>query len=222
MARAAAGADLGADHAVDHQRVPVAPRGQQLVDVDERRQEAERQVQDRLLAVEVDQERGQRGAERQAPLALGLQALVRLLVEERLEARARHVELLELRLALVLGEHAALLDRAAIRGQHAVDGLSIALPELITGQLQERRALQPALDEVEQRRRGERGLLRGALLVDARRVQSLDLYALLAAQPQLQLDQPELYALEARRRHQHVAEVQEVQRRHRLEDAQLV
>jgi len=42
------------------------------------------------------------------------------------------------------------------------------------------------------------------------------------SRPSLFLDEPELHALEARRRNEHVAELQEVERRHRLQDVDLV
>ena len=50
----------------------------------------------------------------------------------------------------------------------------------------------------------------------------LELRAPLVNEPQLLLDQAELEALEAGGRRQRVAKIQEVERRHRLQHAQLV
>src|SRR5262249_54552932 len=103
-------------------------------------------------------------------------------------------------------------------------GRAVVRPEVEIAEVEEGRPLEPALDEIE-----ERGLLlrsldpRGVLGGEARRVGGVeDLEAVPAPHPQPVLDQAELNALEARGRDQVVAEVEEVERGHRLQDVDLL
>src|SRR5262249_11943983 len=96
--------------------------------------------------------------------------------------------------------------------------------EVEVAEVEEGRALEPSLDEIEERGRLLRGLdPRGVVGGEARRVGSVeDLEAILAPHPQLVLDQAELNPLEARRRDKLVPEVEEVERGHGLQDVDLL
>ena len=62
-----AGADLHADHALDHERVPVSPQRQQLVDIHQSRQQPERLLQHRPVAIDDDEQRRLHGRARHPP-----------------------------------------------------------------------------------------------------------------------------------------------------------
>ena len=129
MARGAARADLGPDHPVDHERMAVAPGGQELVHVDEGGEELEGQMEDGLVAVEVDEEGGLRGPPGQAAVAFGHELRVGGFVENGGEGGGGAIEARELPF-LVLGREGRVLpDRPAVAREHRVDGPAIAGPE---------------------------------------------------------------------------------------------
>ena len=101
---------------------------------------------------------------------------------------------------------------------------AVLAPEVVVGEGEEWRAFEPRLDHGEQARLvlgpldqttvlgGEAGRVHGS--GDARPARRVD--------PETVLDQAELDALEPRRRNQQIAEVQEIERGHRLQDVDLV
>ena len=219
-----AGTDLHADHPVDHQRVAIAPEREVLVDPDQRREEAERPLEDRLVAVEHDHQRGEERRIREPPLPRGLQRLVLRLVEHRIEGLARPVELRQLRAARALGELRLALDRRPILVEHARDVRAVLAPEVELRRAHERHPREPRLDDVEEARLALRRAHRPAV----GRVERRLVVGLVVAQPlgaleaEPVLEAPELRALEPGRRRQQVAEIEEVERRHRLQDVDLV
>src|SRR5205823_9015602 len=91
-------------------------------------------------------------------------------------------------------------------------------------EVEEGRSLEPTLDQIEERRLLLRSLdTRGILCAQARRVgRGVQLKAVLAPHSQLVLDQAKLSALKARGRDQIVAEIEEVERSHGLQNVDLL
>ena len=140
------------------------PGGEGLVDVDEGGEEPEGQLEDRLVPVQVDEEGGQEGPVRQSPLARPDELLPALGIKGSLEARHRLLEEGELGRPGGVVEGGVGLDDFAVAIQHLVDRGPVGLPEVEAVEGEERRAGQPALDVVGQRRLGLGGLQQGDVL----------------------------------------------------------
>src|SRR5262245_26654780 len=178
-------------------------------------------MQDRLVPVEIDEERRLERAPREvAPRRGSGYGFAGSLVEQVREPARRRLDSLELCGLLVFRERGVRPDRGAVGGEHGIDRRSILAPEVEVAEVEEWRPLEPALDQIEERRlllRSDHA--RGIPLCEARRVRSVvDLEAVPALHSQLVLDQAELNALEARGRDQVVPEVEEVEGRHGLQD----
>ena len=127
------------------------------------------------------------------------------------------------RLALLGGQHRALAHARRVVLQHLLDRRPIGLAERETAE-QERRAAQPRIELLDQLRLaldlGEpRAVRRRQPVVEGARVEQEPALAL-EAEPGL--DRAELHRLETGGRHQQVAEIQEVERRHGLEHVELL
>ena len=223
-ARGAAGADLSADHPLRHQGVPVAPGREVLVDVHQDAEQAEGQLQHRLVAVEVDEERGLQSLGAEPPGAFGGQLGVRRRVEDRFEAGQGRVERGDLGLQGLFRQGGVATHRLLVAAQGAQHGLAVGGAELVAGPADEGRPLQPGLDLVEEG--GGRLGLGDARALRLREQGVVGLVgvgqALGPGQAEAGLQQAELQALEARSRKQQVAEIKEVEGRHALEHVELL
>ena len=141
MAGRAAGAELQADHALGHQGVAVAPGRHGLVDVHDDAEQAERQLQHRLVAVERDEQRRLQGAPGEPPGALRRQRGVSRLVIDRLEALARRVKAGEARRLLRRADLRIAAEGGGVPVQHGRDGGAVGLLEPVPAGIDEGRAL---------------------------------------------------------------------------------
>src|SRR5262249_2798320 len=233
-ARRAAGADAAADRALDHARVPGAPEDELFFQLDDRVDEKAWPGEQRQLAVGLDEE--QPGADTLvalAPFGCGVFG-----EEEgaRLPQRLRHATANESRIA-ALNRHDSLdlLAVQAFHGAHvilqeAVAGAAVA--GVARGRALNRRAVQPFVQRSAQRLFAPGvvdALERAASARARRRRRAQRLHrrdgvgdAVRLFEPEQDLDLAHLEGLEPARRRQLVAKIEEVLRRQRLHDAELL
>jgi hypothetical protein len=199
--------------------VPVAPERQQFLDVHQRGEQPERKLQHRPVAIDDDEQRGLHRRARHLP---GRRAGGRR--EDRAELLERAFDAGGFGLAVLRAQRGIRAHARGVLLEHLLHRLAVFEREVVVGPVHERRARQPAIELVDQLRpalgardaglvgRGERLVERLAGVVDPR----------LERQAEPDFDQAKLHRLEARGRKQEVAEIEEVERRHRLQHLELL
>lgn len=224
VARGAAGTNFAAQHALHHLRMAVAPGGEQLVDLHQRQQQVERQVEDGFVAVEIDEQGSDRRAVRQPQFALSAGLLMRSRIEHRLEVGIGTAQHAQPHLLFLLTEVSRSADGSRLLLEHIAHRLLIMCKKIEVAKLQEGRALQPLLHLVKQRlARGQLAELCLLCLLEDRSVRLVVVREpARLGQTEHHLHHPKLEALEARGREEIVAEVEKIEGRHGLQHPNLL
>ncbi len=224
MTRRAAGADPGADHPHHHLGVALAPGREIPFDVRQERQQPEGQVQDRLVPIEIDEERR---LER-APGEVTSRRRLRVRRPPASNTSANRLAVASTPASCVAFSSSVRVGLLWIEARSAASMASTARrysrqksksPKWRKGV----RSSQPSIRSKREGSFSEASTRAASSSREARRVGSVvELKAVAAPHSQLVLEQAKLNALKARGRDQVVPEIEEVERGHGLQNVDLL
>src|SRR5690606_20011161 len=124
------------------------------------------------------------------------------------------VEAGDLPLSLRFSQRGVVANDREVAGEHAVDRLAVRLPETEAAELEERHAFEPGFNQLKQLRlRFElRKIIALRLRKTRKKALTIDFKPLGGLQPERDFNFLELHRLEARRRHEIVAEIEKIER----------